>query len=143
MSGLVSTEAKGIDNYVKHEYPYKNYTREQVTVTVVQDQVLEVGACLGAITATGKYIVSVETAIDGSEAFGGILADLQDGSRRRTFTEAGDYLLSVVTNGPALASRNALETQLDASYDDDTKRDTYFAGMVAAGIKEATNQENF
>lgn len=140
---LVATEAKPLSNFVKHEYPYKNLTREQVTVTVGAGDTLKVGASLGKITATGKYIVAVETAVDGSEAFGGILADLQDGSRERTFADAGDYILAVVAKGPAMASRNALETLLDASYDDDTKKDTFFAGMVAAGIDEAENKENF
>ena len=140
---LIATEAKPLSNYVKHEYPFNNLTREQVTVSVTAADVLKVGASLGKITATGKYIVAVETAVDGSKAFGGILADLQDGSRERTFATTGDVILTIVNSGPALASRNALEELLDASYNDVTKRDTYFAGMVAAGIREATNLEAF
>lgn len=140
---LIATEAKPLSNYVKHEYPFKNLTREQVTVTVTAADVLQVGQTMGKITATGKYIVAVETAVDGSKAFGGILADLQDGSRERTFASTGDVILTIVNSGPALASRNALEELLDSTYDDDTKKDTYFAGMVAAGIREATNLEAF
>lgn len=140
---LVATEAKPLSDFVKHEYPYKNLVRDTITVTVAQGDVLKVGQPLGKITATGKYIVSVETAVDGSEAFGAILADLQDGSRERTFDVAGDYELVGVVKGPAMASRTALETLLDASYDDDTKKDTYFAGMVAVGIEEAKTQDIF
>lgn len=140
---LIATEAKPLSNYVKHEYGQKNLTRESVTVTVTAGDVLQVGQILGEITASGKYIVAVETAVDGSKAFGGILADLQDGSRERTFAATGDVTLTIVNSGPALASRNALLTVLDASYDDGTKQDTLFAGMVAAGIKESTNLEAF
>lgn len=140
---LVATEAKPLSNFVKHEYPFKNLPREQVTVTVGQGDTLKVGQILGKITATGKYVVAVETAIDGSESFGGILADLQDGSRERTFDITGDVILSVVNKGPAMASRNALETLLDASYDNDTKKDTMFAEMVATGIEVSKNKEIF
>ena len=140
---LVATEAKPLSNFVKHEYPYKNLTRKQVTFTATEGQVLKVGQIVGEITASGKYIVAVETAVDGSKAFGGIVADLQDGSRERTFATAGDYELSVVVEGPAMASRNALEVLLDASYDDDTKKDTLFAEMEATGIKVSENKENF
>lgn len=140
---LVATEAKPLSNFVKHEYPFKNLSREQVVVTVGQGDTLKVGQILGKITATGKYVVAVETAVDGSESFGGILADLQDGSRERTFDTAGDVILSIVSKGPAMASRNALETLLDASYDNDTKKDTLFAEMVATGIEVSENKENF
>ena len=140
---LVATEAKPLSNFVKHEYPFKNLSREQVVVTVGQGDTLKVGQILGKITATGKYVVAVETAIDGSESFGGILADLQDGSRERTFDTAGDVILSVVNKGPAMASRNALETLLDASYDNDTKKDTMFAEMVVTGIEVSENKEIF
>ena len=141
--GLVATEAKPLSNFVKHEYPYKNLTRKQVTFTATQGQVLKVGQIVGEITASGKYIVAVETAVDGSKAFGGIVADLQDGSRERTFADAGDYILSVVAEGPAMASRNALEVLLDASYDDTAKKDTLFGEMETAGIAVSENQENF
>lgn len=140
---LVATEAKPLSYFVNHEYPFKNIVRETITVTVAEGDVLKVGQTLGKITATGKYIVSVETAVDGSESFGAILADLQDGSRERTFDTAGDYTLVGVVKGPALASRTALETLLDSSYDDDTKKDTYFASMVAAGIDASETQDIF
>jgi hypothetical protein len=140
---LVSTEAKEVSYFVSHEYPFKNLARESVTVTVAQDDVLKVGTILGKITSTGKYIVAVETATDGSEAFGGILVDLQDGSRERTFAAAGDVTLTLLTGGPAMANREALETLLDASYDDATKKDTMFAEMVTAGIEVAENKDIF
>lgn len=136
-------EAKPLSNFVKHEYPYKNLVREQIVVTVGAGDTLKVGTPLGKITASGKYVVATETAVDGSESFGAILADLQDGSRERTFDAAGDVILAGVVKGPAMASRNALETLLDASYDSQVKKDTFFAEMEAAGIDVAENQENF
>lgn len=140
---LLNTEAKPVSYFVTHEYAEKNLPREGVTVTVTEGQVLKVGTILGKITASGKYIVAEETAVDGSKAFGGILVDLQDGSRERTFAAAGDVTLTLLTGGPAMANRGALETLLAASYDDDTKKDTMFAEMVAAGIEVSENKDIF
>lgn len=141
---LVATEALQLSAFVKHAYPYKNFTRDVVTVTVAQDEVLRIGEPLGKITASGKYIKSVETAVDGSQTFGGIIADLQDGSRERTYTTAGDIQLPVILRGPVILNRTAIETLLDATYDNQTKLDTYFASVSAdSGIIFATSEENF
>ena len=138
---LLATDAKPLSYFVTHEYPFKNLTREPITVTVAEGDILKVGQPLGKITATGKYIVAKETAVDGSNAFGAVLADLQDGSRERTFDTAGDYVLVGVTKGPAMASKTALLTLLDSTYDDDTKKDTFFATVTAAGIDLAETQD--
>lgn len=135
----MATEAKPLSNAVKHEYPFKNLTRKEVTVTVGAGDTLKVGQLMGEITATGKFVVAVETAVDGSEAFGGILADLQDGSRERTFADAGDYILAVVDKGPAQAASNGII--FDASYDNQTKQDVILGQMEAAGISIVENAE--
>lgn len=140
---LIATEAKPISAFVTHEYPYQNLARKEVIFTATEGQVLKAGQILGKITATGKYVVAVETAVDGSNAFGGIVADMGTELRERTFTEAGDYKISVVAEGIAQASETMLLTVLDASYDDDTKKATLFAEMNAAGIKSAETQTIF
>jgi hypothetical protein len=49
--------------------------REKATVTVDAETTFAAGSVLGRITATGKYILYDEAAVDGSETAAGILYD--------------------------------------------------------------------
>lgn len=58
--------------------PFGEYLR--LVVTVISGQVLEAGAVLGKITASGKYTAVDADATDGSEAAAGVLYDDVDAS---------------------------------------------------------------
>jgi len=50
------------------------------SITVAESALLARGTVMGQVTATGKYIKSVKTAVDGSQNPVGILADQADAS---------------------------------------------------------------
>lgn len=50
-----------------------NRSRENVTVTVPANTTLEAGSVLGKITASGKYVLYDEAAVDGSQTAAGVL----------------------------------------------------------------------
>lgn len=71
-------------------------------VTVLADQVLPRGAVLGAITASGKYVLSASAATDGSQTPDLILAEAVDatgGDASALAYERGDFNALAVTLG--------------------------------------------
>jgi hypothetical protein len=64
---VISTSTHTLSNVVKQEYlPDMAYCRELVIVNGPA-ATLAIGTVLGKVSATGKFKVSIETAIDGSE----------------------------------------------------------------------------
>lgn len=108
MSTIFATENFRFSNLVKHEYePSIAWCREVLTVNDVAADLL-IGTVLGKVTATGKYKVSIETAVDGSELPVAVVIEdvsvLQD-------TDKG---VLAIARGPALVSKEGLV--LDASW---------------------------
>ena len=71
-------------------------------VTVLAGQVLPRGAVLGAITASGKYVLSASGASDGSEIRDLILAEAVDATGGDTAAlayERGDFSAQAITLG--------------------------------------------
>lgn len=62
------------------------------SVTVLSGQVLQRGAVLGKITASGKYILSLSAAVDGSQSPSAIAVDYIDAT-------AGDVIAGVYLAG--------------------------------------------
>lgn len=61
------TENFRFSNTVKHEYePSIAFCREQVVYNGTAGE-LKIGVALGKVTATGKYKISVQSAVDGSQ----------------------------------------------------------------------------
>ncbi len=125
---VIATEGYKISNLVKAElFAELGYCREVVTVNEATAKNYVVGSVLGKITASGKYKLAVETAVDGSKVFGGLVLE------NVTIAATTDTPLVVLVKGPAAISKGALS--LDASYDDATKKGVIYTAMETAGIK--------
>ena len=118
-------------NLVKHElWPETGYCRKEVTVNEAAIKTYAVGTVLGKVTATGKYKIAVETAVDGSKVPAALV--ISDAS----IAAATDTKLVVIVKGPAEVSQGALV--LDATYDDNTKKGVAYAALEALNINVLT-----
>ena len=124
---VFATENRRFSNTVKQElWPETAYCRKVVTVNEATAKSYAVGTALGKVTVGGKYKIAVETATDGSEVVDAIV--LQDVSvPATTYTK-----VLVLIKGPAEVSKFGI--LLDASFDNDTKKNEAYAALEAKGI---------
>jgi len=123
----VSADSYRLSNLVKQElFPEIGYCREVVTFNGLAGD-LKIGTVLGKVTATGKYIKAVQTAVDGSAAVAAIL--MQD----ITVAATTDTKVLVMTRGPASISKFGLV--FDATYDLDAEKLVVYQGLEAKGIQ--------
>lgn len=88
---------------------------------------------LGKITATGKFIPAVETAVDGSKVAAAIYIGDATGAVTDTVTVAAtDTNVLALVRGKVVVSKDALV--LDATYNDATKKGVVYASLKALGI---------
>lgn len=128
---IIATDTARFSNLVKHElWPETGYCRKEVTVNEAAIKTYAVGTVLGKVTATGKYKIAVETAVDGSKVAAAIV--MSDAS----IAAATDTKLVVLVKGPLEVSKGALG--LDATYDNDAKKDAVYASLEAVGINILT-----
>lgn len=124
---VLATDSFRLSNLVKQElFPEIAYCREVVTFNGLAGD-LKIGTVLGKVTATGKYIKAVQTAVDGSAAVAAIL--LED----KTVAATTDTKLLVMTRGPASISKFGLV--FDATYDLDAEKLVVYQGLEAKGIQ--------
>lgn len=125
------TDTARHSNLVKHElWPESGFCRKEVTVNEAAAKTYAVGTVLGKVTATGKYKIAVETAVDGSKvAAAVVISDASIGA-------AVDTKLVVLVKGPAEVSQGALV--LDATYNDQAKKDAVYASLEALNINVLT-----
>ena len=127
---VIATENARFSNVVKAEqWPEYAYCRD---VIVVNDtaQTLKVGTVLGKVTATGKYKVAKETAVDGSKVGAAIVVEAI------TIPASTDTNVLVMYRGPAEVSKGALV--VDSTYDNATKLGVLYADLEAKGIQVST-----
>ena len=123
---LIAVQNQTLSNWLKHAYLMDlAYCNEVVTFTAPAGET-KLGTVLGKITATGKYVVSKQTANDGSEVPAAIT--FFDG----TYT-AGDQKVVALVRGPAGISK--LGILLDATFNDATKKAAAYAALEAKGIQ--------
>lgn len=136
---LLATSDKPLSNAIKVEAD-KNLSRKTVTLNVASETTIKLNTVLGAVTADGKFRPAVETAVDGSENFAGILVSLPDNnSAEFTFAAATDYEV-VVLNQDAEVSYEGLV--VDASYNLEAEINTLKDQMEAVGIRVSENRPN-
>ena len=128
---IVAQDTSRFSNLVKHElWPETGYCRKEVTVNEAAIKTYAVGTLLGKVTATGKYKIAVETAVDGSKVAAAlVIAD-------QSIAAATDTKVVVLQKGPAEISKGALV--LDATYDNDVKKDLVYASLEALNINVLT-----
>jgi hypothetical protein len=127
---LIATEKQKYSNVFKHEtLPDLAYCR---TLAVVNDSAatLAVGTVLGKVTATGKYKVAVETAVDGSKVAAAIVMT------ETTVAANTDTNVLALFRGPSGVAKETLV--LSATYNDNTKKAAVYASLEAAGIQVLT-----
>ena len=124
---VLFTDTYRLSNLVKKElWPEFGYTRAVVTVNEAAAKTYAVGTVLGKVTATGKYKIAVETAVDGSKVAAAIvLGDY-------TVPGTTDTKVLVMVRGAAIVSKAALV--LDSTYDTDAKKAVVYADLEAARI---------
>lgn len=124
---LIATETQRFSNVVKHEYePTLGFCREAVTANETAGATYAVGTVLGKVTATGKYVVAKETAVDGSKVPAAVV--IED----KTLTAATDTKVLTIVRGFAILSKGAL--LLDATYNDATKKKAAYDALEAKNI---------
>ena len=128
---IVAQDTNRFSNLVKGElWPHTGFCRKEVVVNEAAAKTYAVGTVLGKVTATGKYKIAVETAVDGSKvAAAVVISDASIGA-------AVDTKLVVLVKGPAEVSQGALV--LDATYNDQAKKDAVYASLEAVGINILT-----
>lgn len=126
MANPFATEAKRLSNVVKQElWPETGYTRAVVTVNDAAATLVP-GSVLGKVTATGKYKVAVQTAVDGSEVADAIVM------QEIAVPATTDTKVLVLIKGPAIVSKAGLV--LDASYNTAGELAAVYAALEAKGI---------
>lgn len=131
MANPFATESNRLSATVMQElWSESGYTR---SVVVVNDTAatLTVGTVLGKVTSGGKYKVAVETAVDGSKVADAIVI------QETAVAGSTDTNVLVLIKGPAIVKKSGLT--LDASYDNDAKKNAVYAALEAKGIQVNTS----
>jgi hypothetical protein len=123
----IAIDSLRLSNLVKREYqPEMGYCRDVVTFNGLAGD-LKIGTVIGKVTATGKYKVAVQTAVDGSAVAVGVLME------EKTVLAATDTKVLIMYRGPASISKGGMV--FDATYDDATKKGVVYAALEAKGIQ--------
>jgi len=124
---IIATDSYRLSNLVKQElFPEIAYCREVGVFNGLAGD-LKIGTVLGKVTATGKYIKAVQTAVDGSAVAAGLL--MQD----ITVAATTDTKVLIMVRGPASISKFGLV--FDATYDLDAEKAVVYAALEAKGIQ--------
>lgn len=124
---IIATDTPRLSNLVKHEYePSLGFCRAVVTVNEAAATTYQVGTVLGKVTASGKYVVAKETAVDGSEVPAAVV--IEDKSVAATT----DTKVLTIVRGNAILSKGALV--LDATYNDAAKKQAVYDALEAKNI---------
>lgn len=124
---LIATDTLRYSHLVKHEYePSLGFCREMVTVNETAAKTYAVGTVLGKITASGKYVIAKETAVDGSKVPAALVVE------DKAVAATTDTKVLVLVRGQAIVSKKALK--LDTTYDTDPKKQVAYDAIKALGI---------
>lgn len=127
MSAVFARDTYRESHLVKQEFwPEFGWCRKVVTVSESAAKTYGVGTVLGKVTASGKFKIAVESAVDGSNVPAALV--LTDEK-----IEAGvDKKIVVMYRGPAIVSKAALV--FDASFNTDAKVTTAINALEALDI---------
>lgn len=131
---VVATDYSHYSNLVKAgDSDNTKLFHELVTVNEAAQKSYVVGTVLGKVTATGKYKIAVETAVDGSKAPVAIVVGDSFGTAA-PFTVAAttDTKVLAVARGKIVVSLGALS--LDSTYNDATKKQAAYDSLKSVGI---------
>jgi hypothetical protein len=132
---VIATEQGRLSNLVKMLDSSNNpeLHNEVVTVNEAAPVTYKLGTVLGKITASGKYIVAKETAVDGSKVPAAIfIGDAQGLCQDTAIVATTDTKVLTIARGKAVLSLSAC--LFDATYSDATKLGIAYAALKANGI---------
>lgn len=131
---VISTFDKTVSNWLKREFwAREGYCRKEVTINEASETELKTGTVLGKVTADGKYKVSVQDAVDGSENADAIFIGYgPEVEPTVTVPAATDTKIIVLIQGPAIVGKR--ELIFDASYDLDAEKQAAYDLLEAKGI---------
>ncbi len=125
---LLATELQKLSNTFKQElWADLAFCRTVATANEAGAKTYKLGDVLGKVTASGKVKLAVETAVDGSKDFYAIC--MED----KTVPATTDTKVLVAIRGPM--SVNKAGVCLDATYDNDTKKNVVYAAREAKNIQ--------
>lgn len=136
---VIAQDTQRLSNLIKkYDAPESpQLFNDVVTVNQAAQTTLKVGTVMGKITASGKYVAAVETAVDGSKVAAGIFIGDANGLAQDTVIAATtDTPALLLTRGKVVVSKDALF--LDATYNDATKKNAVYASLKALGIMVET-----
>ena len=135
---VIATDYNHYSNLVKSsDSDRTELFHELVTVNEAAQKSYVVGTVLGKVTATGKYKIAVETAVDGSNApVAIVVGDAFGTAAPVTIAATTDTKVLALARGKVVVSLGALA--LDASYNDATKKATAYASLKSVGILAET-----
>lgn len=115
------------------------FFKDAIVINEAGTPTIKLGTVLGKVTATGKWKVCVETAVDGSKVPAGIyIADSFGAVADTVMVAATDTKALALVRGKIVVAKDAL--RLDATYDNATKLQTAYDALKAIGIlAEASN----
>lgn len=126
---LLATENAKFANLVKRElFPEQGFNRTVGTYNGTATT-LKIGTVLGVVTATGKYKICVQSAVDGSQNPAAIV--LED----TVTTLNTDKSVLLMNRGPAVVSQGALI--VDASFTAGALLNGVYAALEAKNIQVA------
>jgi Bacteriophage lambda head decoration protein D len=124
---IVSIENQTLSNLVKRQlWNDTNYNSEVVTIND-SAATLQIGTVLGKVTATGKYKVAIQSAVDGSQVADAVV------ERVTIVPNATDTLILTISRGPCSISKGALI--LSSTYSTQAMKDIVYASLTAKGMQ--------
>lgn len=125
---ILATENFRFSHVIKKElWPEYAYNRLVVIANEATAKSYVPGTVLGKVTASGKYKIAVQTAVDGSQTADAIVLE------EKAIAGSTDTQVLVLVKGPAIVSKAGLV--LDATYDLDAEKNAVYAALEAKGIQ--------
>lgn len=104
-----------------------------ITANEAAQTTYQLGTVLGKVTATGKYIVSKQAAVDGSQVPAAIyIGDTFGAVNDLVVPATTDTKVVALTRGKVIVALEALK--LDATFNDATKKQFAYDSLKAQGI---------
>ena len=129
---IIATDTARYSDVVKHEYePSLASTRELVVVNDAA-KTLTLGMLLGKVTSTGKYIESVQTAIDGSELPVAVVVGKDENNLSVAVPATTDTKVLAIVRGDVIVRKTGLKPH--STFNDATKLAAAYASLASKGI---------
>ena len=129
---IIAQDTPRYSDVVKHEYePSLAFTRELVVVNDAA-KTLTLGMLLGKVTATGKYMESVQTAVDGSEVPVAVVVGKDENNLSVAVPATTDTKVLAIVRGEVTVRKTGLKPH--SSFNDATKLAAAYASLASKGI---------